>query len=155
MEDFEEALRNIDVFCKVLVKKIVEGESENLDIIVEPMEKLLVSKYAFEERYGLSPLAKSTIPLPHLEEPLIDIFEDENYVKILVQCQCKHQKVTFHMDTNGMEICERKCHEDDEGKEICIDRCQRLELPTRHLQIERATTKCNNSVFELNIPKGT
>lgn len=154
MENFEEALRNIDVFCRVLVKKIVEGEGrQKNDIVVEPMEKLLISKYIFEERYGLSPLAKTFIPIPHAEENLIDVFEDENYVKILVQCHCNHQKVTFHMDIDGIEICERKCHKNDEDKEICVDKCQRIELPTKHLQIEKATTKCNNSVLELYIPK--
>jgi hypothetical protein len=156
MEDFEEALQNIDVFCRVLVKKIIGDESrQNLDVIVEPMEKLLISKYVFEERYGLSPLAKSMIPLPEAEEPLIDVFEDKNYVKILVQCQCKNQKVTFHIDVDGIEVCERKCKKDNEGKEKCIEKCQKLELPIQHLQIERITTRCNNSVFELNIPKCT
>lgn len=43
MDDFEEALRNIDVFCRVLVKKLAESEKETEDgnIPVEPIENLL------------------------------------------------------------------------------------------------------------------
>jgi len=155
MTSFEEALQNIDIFCKVLVNKMLENpiESEN-NIIVEPMEKLLLRKYVIEERSESSPLATSLIPLPLVEEPLIDVFEDDNYVKILIQCRCKDQEVTVHTGADGIEVCKKECYTNAEGAEVCSDKCQKIDVPTMHLQVEDMTAKCsNNSVFEIGIPK--
>lgn len=155
MDDFEEALRNIDVFCKVLVRKMIkdENEAEN-KIVVEPIENLLQRKYVIEEHLESDPLAKHLIPLPQVEEPLIDIFEDDNYVKVLVQCRCKEQKVTVHTNMDGIQICKKECYRDDEGIEVCTDRCQKLDLPVKDLQVENMIAKCsNNTVLEVEIPK--
>lgn len=141
MDDLEEALRNIDIFCRVLVKKIVESENEpENNVIIEPIEKLLRRKYIIEEHLEPNPLAKHLIPLPQVEEPLIDIFEDDKYVKVLMQCRCRDQKVTIHTDVDGLEIC--------------TEECRKLNLPVKHLQIESIITRCNNNeVFEIDIPK--
>jgi hypothetical protein len=155
MDDFEEALQNIDAFCRVLVKKLVENENErDNNVVMEPMEKLLLRKYIIEEHAESSPLAKSLIPLPQAEKPLIDVFEDDNYVKVLMQCRCKDQKVTIQPDMDGIIICKRECHIDIEGREICRDMCQKLALSPKKLQIKNMIAKCNNnSVFEVDIPK--
>jgi len=155
MEDLEEALRNIDVFCRVLVEKMVEDENEKTrNIAVEPIENLFRRKYVIEEHSNSSPSTNHLIPLPQVEEPLIDIFEDGNYVKVLMQCRCKDQKVTVHSDVDGLEICKKECHIDAEGLETCTDRCQKLDLPLNHLQIKDMTARCsNNAVFEVTIPK--
>jgi hypothetical protein len=153
MDSFEEALQNIDVFCKVLVKKIVDNE-ENSNIVVEPIEKLLCRKYIIGEQSESNPSSKNLIPLPHLEKPLIDVVEDENCLEVLMQCRCKDQKVTVHTDTDGLKICKEECHTDTEGTETCIDECQKLNLPVRHLQIKNVTSRCNNNqVLEVKIPK--
>jgi len=138
MDDFEEALRNIDVFCKVLVKKMIESEKESeSSLAVEPMEKLLRRKYVIEE----NPEVKHFIPLPHIEEPLIDIFEDNTYVKVLMQCRCKDQKVTVQKHDNGLQIC-------------LENECWKLELPVSQLQVENMIMKCNNNeALEVEIPK--
>jgi len=153
MNNFEDALRNIDVFCKVLVNKIVENE-ENNDITVEPMEHLVYKKYIISEQVDSSPINRNFIPLPQLEEPLIDIFEEDNYVRILMQCRCKDQKVTLHPNIDGLEICKKECHTNEEGREICVDKCQKLKVPVKELQIEEMAAKCNNNeVLEVTIPK--
>ncbi len=142
MDDFEEALRNIDVFCKVLVKKMIENENgtENSKAI-EPMEKLLRKKYVIEERIEKNPEVKHFIPLPHVEEPLIDIFEDDTYVKVLVQCRCRDQKITVNKHDDGLQIC-------------LENECWKLSLPTSHLQAENMIMKCNNNkALEVEIPK--
>ncbi len=154
MDNLEEALRNIDVFCRVLVEKMMEkeGESER-NIAPEPIENLLRKKYIIEEGLESNPLTKHIIPLPQLEEPLIDVFEDNDYVRVLVQCRCREQKVTIHTDVDGMEICKKECHNED-GKEICVDKCQKLDVPVRLLRIEEMMAKChNNEVLEVTIPK--
>ncbi len=153
MSDFEEALQNIDVFCKVLVNKLV-GSEENNEIIVEPMEHLIYKKYIISEQMESNPINRNLIPLPQLDEPLIDIFDDDNYVKILMQCHCRDQKVTLHTGTDGLEICKRECHKDEEGTETCVDKCKKLDVPVEKLEIEYMTAKCsNNKVFEVTIPK--
>jgi len=139
MENFEEALRNIDIFCRILVKKIVEDESCSQNIVVEPIENLLRRKYIIEESLESKPSTTYLIPLTQAEEPLIDVFEDENYVKIFLQCHCKDQKVTIHTDLDGLEICTKEC--------------QKLNLPVKHLQIEKMIVRCNNKVLEIGIPK--
>jgi hypothetical protein len=152
MDDFEEALRNIDVFCKVLAKKLVESEDSNT--VVEPMERLLYRKNIIDAQAEPDSLPKHLIPLPQAEEPLIDIFEDNNYVKVLMQCRCKDQPVTVHAKTDVVEICKKECYTNAEGSEICTDKCQKLSVPVKHLEIENMTAKCNNNaVLEVNIPK--
>ena len=139
MENFEEALRNIDIFCRTLVKKIVEDEDCSQKIAIEPIESLLRRKYIAEKNEPSS-LAKHLIPLPHAEKPLIDVFEDDNNVRILIQCRCEDKKVKIHTDTDGLEIC--------------AEECGNLNLPVKHLQIENMIARCiNNEVFEIKIPK--
>ena len=142
MDDFEEALRNIDVFCKVLIKKMIESEKQSEgNIAVEPMEKLLRRKYLIEEKIEKNPEVKHFIPLPHIEEPLIDIFENDTYVKVLMQCRCKDQRVTVQKHDNGLQIC-------------LENECWKLELPVSQLQVENMIMKCNNNeALEVEIPK--
>ncbi|MEM2917374.1 MAG: hypothetical protein QXN63_03345 [Candidatus Bathyarchaeia archaeon] len=155
MNDVNEALRNIDVFCRVLVKKLVENENtEENNVVVDPMESLLRRKYIIEGQFESQPLSKYMIPLPHLEEPLIDIFEDDNYVKILVECRCEEQKVIVKRDIDGLQVCKRECYLNSEGQEICVDKCQKLSIQVENLRMEDMITKCiNNAAFEINIPK--
>lgn len=144
MDDFEEALRNIDVFCKVLVKKMIESENGNeneISLPVEPIEKLLRRKYVIEEKNEKHPEVKHFIPLPHVEEPLVDIFEDDTYVKVLMQCRCRDQRVTVQKHDNGLQIC-------------LENECWKLSLPVDQLQVENMITKCNNNkALEVEIPK--
>lgn len=140
MENLGEALRNIDIFLQVLEKKMVDDNECSQNFIVEPIENLLRRKYIVKEKSGSDPLAKHLIPLPHVEEPLIDIFEDDDYVKVFMQYQCKDHKVTIHTDVDGLEIC--------------AERCRKINLPVKHLQIENMIVRhTNNEVLEIDIPK--
>lgn len=140
MQNLEEALRNIDIFCRILVKKIVEDEDCSQNIVVEPIENLLRRKCIIEESQESKASSGHLIPLPQAEEPLIDVFEDESYVKIFMQCRCRDQEVAIHTDVGGLEICTKEC--------------RKLDLPVKHLQIENMTVRCNsNKVLEIHIPK--
>jgi hypothetical protein len=154
MDKFEEALTNIDIFCRTLVKKMTEDENEqNNNITIEPMEKLLLEKYVIEETES-NLLRKSLIPMPQAEDPLVDVFEEDNYVRVLMQCRCKDQKVIVHPEKNGLEICKRECHTNEDGVEVCTDKCKKVDLSTKDLQVQNMIQKCsNNTVFEVNIPK--
>jgi hypothetical protein len=158
MENFEEALRNIDGFCKVLVKKMPgnTAEPEN-KTSVEPIENPVLTTSPANEPLGTDSLNSHSIPLPQIEEPLIDVFEEEDYIRILVQCRCREQQVTFYVRTDGIRICRKECHVEAGGTEICVDNCQKINLQTNHLQLENrlfVVAKCNNNeVLEAMIPK--
>lgn len=140
MEDLEEALRNIDVFCRILVKKLGEDEDCSQNIVVEPIENLLRRRYIIEENLESGHSTKYLIPLPEAEEPLIDVFEDENYVKIFLQCRCQGKDVRIHTDVGNMEIR--------------VEECRKLNLPARHLNFENMVVECNNNtILEVTIPR--
>jgi hypothetical protein len=140
VEDLEETLQNIDVFCRILVEKIAEEEEHFQDIVVEPIEKPLRRKYIKEDDAYSSLLAKHLIPLPEAEEPLIDVFENDTHIKILMQCRCEDQETKVHRDIDGLQVC--------------TDKCRKLYLPVKHLQIDNMSAKCNNNkVLEIAIPK--
>jgi len=155
MEDLDEALRNIDAFCRILVNKLAseEIEKEN-NLPLEPIEALFRKKYIVEEESELHSSPKRMIPLPQLEEPLIDIIEDKNCVRVLMQERCNDNRITVHSRIDGIEICKEECYRDANGLEVCRGKCQKLSLPTDKLRIENITAKCNNnSVFEVDIPR--
>jgi len=156
MIDLDEALRNIDVFCRVLVKKLVDNENEQAETTsLEPIENLLRKKYIVEEKTetAVSPPAP-LIPLPQLDEPLIDVIEDVDHVKVLMQCRCKDEDTTVRADAEKIEICKKVCYTNVEGIEWCTTQCRRLDLSVKDLQIANMITKCvNNQVFEVEIPK--
>jgi hypothetical protein len=140
MEKFEEALRNIDIFCRILVKKIIENDDCSQNKAVEPLEHLIRRKYIIEENLESTPSTKYLIPIAEAEEPLIDVFEDENYVKIFVQCHCQGKDVKIHTDANNIGI-----H---------VDECRKLNLPVRRIDIENMVVRCNNNtILEVVIAK--
>jgi len=154
MDNFE-ALRNIDDFCKVLVKKTIPDRSETGN-----RRELEPDKAVFEREYlnGRSEANSSMgIMQPELEEPLIDVFDEEDHIRILVQCRCREQQVTFHPDKDGITICKEECHTNKDGPETCRDVCRKLSLRTDELQLENmlfVIAKCNNNnTLEATIPK--
>lgn len=156
MGNFEEVLRNIDGFCKVLVKKIPKNTAELEKTIVKPIENPLLKSNATESLERDSSKRPFT-PLPQIEEPLIDVFEEEDFLRILVQCRCREQQVTFYVHADGIRICKEECHLDSGGTIVCVDNCQKINLRTEHLQLENrlfVVAKCNNNeVLEAMIPK--
>jgi hypothetical protein len=127
MNNFEEALSNIDVFCKVLIRKMIEDEERSAEL--EFIEKLMRAKYAVEiyENYDW------------LKEPLIDVFEDEEKIKILIQCQCKNREIAIHP------------YED--YAEIWVGEDEKIKMPIKRLDINNVIIKCNNQAIEIAILK--
>jgi len=157
MGNFEEALRNIDGFCKVLVKKIPKNTAElENKTIAKPIENPLIKSTA-TETLETDSSKRLFIPQSQIEEPLIDVFEEEDFLRILVQCRCREQQVTFYVRADGIRICREECHIDSGGKIVCVDNCQKINLRTEQLQLENrlfVVAKCNNNeVLEAVIPK--
>jgi hypothetical protein len=142
MDNFE-ALENIDGFCKVLVKKTIADISETSNKKFEP------EKAVFYPSAG--------IMQPELEEPLVDVFDEGDHIRILVQCRCREQQVTFHPSKDGITVCREECHKNKSGAETCRDVCRKLSIRTDKLQLENmlfVIAKCNNNnTLEATIPK--
>jgi hypothetical protein len=149
-----EALHNIDDFCKVLVKKPNPDRSET------GIRRELEQDEAVFERYlNRRSEANSSLGVmqPEREEPLIDVFDEEDHIRILVQCRCREQQVTFHPDKDGIIICKEECQKSKGGPETCRDVCTKLSFRTDELQLENmlfVIAKCNNNnTLEATIPK--
>ena len=132
MESFE-GLQSIDNFCKVVVRR---SAAESLQT-------------------GASSLADSRDS--SVEEPLVDVFDEEDHVRILVQCRCREQQVTFHPCPDGITVCREECQKQRDGPEVCNDVCRKLSLRTDGLQLDDmlfVIAKCNNNnTLEAMIPK--
>lgn len=155
MDNLEETLRNIDVFCKVLADKIIEKENDGGKFMtLKPTADFLPGKHIRRKQLEQNCPARHMIPLPEFDGPLIDLLEDDDHVRVLVQCRCRDQRVTVRTGIDGIEICKRECHSDADGSEICVDECWKLDLSTKDLQVENIISRCsNNEVFEIEIPK--
>ncbi|MBS7625219.1 hypothetical protein KEJ29_06565 [Candidatus Bathyarchaeota archaeon] len=125
--DFEEALSNIDAFCRVLAKKIAENEEADLE--PELIENLLRRKYVVEVYDGCL----------EWDRPLIDVFEDEKQIKILIQCSRNEDEILFNSG--------------DWGTEILIGKWQRIVLPIEHLDTSKVTVRFRNQLMEITIQK--
>jgi hypothetical protein len=92
-----------------------------------------------------------------IEEPLVDVFDEEDYVRILVQCRCREQQVTFHPCPDGITVCKEECRKEKGGPEVCSDVCRKLSLSMDGLQLDDmlfVVAKCNNNnTLEAMIPK--
>jgi hypothetical protein len=118
----------------------MEDDDSSKSVTVEPIENLLRRKYVIQENQESKTSSGHLIPLPQAEEPLIDMFEDENYVKIFLQCHCKGKDVKIHTDIDNTEIL--------------VEECRKLTLPVRNLNIENMAVTCNNNtILEIAIPK--
>ncbi len=156
MENFE-VLQGISSFCKVLVKKTTvekpecTGKSQTGSSEKEFLERSHLVRY-----FGGSFASDADVQLEH-EEPLIDVFEEDDHVRILVQCRCQEQQVTFHPSKDGLVVCREECFKEKDGAEICRDVCRKVSLRTDRLQLENMlflVAKCNNNnTLEAMIPK--
>ncbi len=121
-----------------------------------------LAKTAFEKTKWYRPLREASSATGNnakseIEEPLVDIFDEEDHIRILVQCRCREQQVTFHPCTDGITVCREECRKEKGGPETCNDVCRKLSIPTSELQLgnmEFVIAKCNNNnTLEAMIPK--
>ena len=106
---------------------------------------------------------KSLVADKHMsyEEPLIDVIDEGDNVKLLVQGRCMDQQFSIHVndDKTGIYICRETCYIKKGLKAIeCNDFCSRnIPLNLKELQLEDLVfivSKCNNNnVLEIIIPK--
>ena len=94
------------------------------------------------------------------EEPLIDVIDEEDNVRLLVQCRCQEEQVSIHVnkEQGGITVCKEQCHIKKESEiVVCGDVCTKnIPLNLKDLQLENMqfiVSQCNNNVLEITIPK--
>ena len=94
------------------------------------------------------------------EEPLIDVIDEEDCVRLLIQCRCQEEQVSIHVNKNhdGITICKEQCHKEEPDAVVCGDICSRnIPLNLKDLQLENnlfIVSQCNNNnTLEITIPK--
>lgn len=94
------------------------------------------------------------------QEPLIDVIDEENNVRLLVQGRCWEQQYSIHVneDKSGISICREACHIKKRSEKVeCNDFCSKnIPLNLEELQLEDmlfVVSKCKNNVLEIVIPK--
>jgi len=106
------------------------------------------------------PTSEST-SFEQYEEPLIDVIDEEDNVRLLVQCRCQEEQVSIHVnkEQGGITVCKEQCHIKKESEiVVCGDVCSRsIPLNLKDLQLEDMqfiVSQCNNNnVLEITIPK--
>ena len=156
MENFE-ALQDIDTFCKVLIKKTrADKPGSRSKSQVAPSERAFLEKGRFVWHLGDNSELGSNVEAEH-EEPFVDVFDEGDYVRVLIQCRCQEQQVTFHSSKDEVVICREDCYKEKDGQEMCTDFCRKLSLPTDGLQLDNMMfiiAKCNNNnTLEATIPR--
>jgi hypothetical protein len=86
------------------------------------------------------------------EEPLIDVIDEGDNVKLLVQGRCMDQQFSIHVneDKGGISICIEECYRKKGTEAVeCNDFCSKnVPLNLKELQLEDmvfVVSKCNNN----------
>jgi hypothetical protein len=94
------------------------------------------------------------------EEPLIDVIDEGENIRLLVQGKCSEQQYSIHIneDKSGITICREACHIQKGSEKVeCNDFCSRnMPLNIEELQLEGmlfVVSQCKNNVLEIVIPK--
>ena len=94
------------------------------------------------------------------EEPLIDVIDEADNIRLLVQGRCSEQQFSIHIneDKSGISLCREACHIKKGSETVeCNDFCSKnIPLNLKELQLEDmlfVVSKCNNNVLEIVIPK--
>jgi HSP20 family protein len=132
MDDIEEAIKNGKL----------EGEWD-----IKPIEAPGVKGYVARGRFEFGDKkAQETLALPNqiaeeAREPLTDVFQDENSVKLYVELP-------------GVEITDIKLDITRDHAEIKAKNFHKtIDLPTSAVEADKAKTNYKNGVLEVTIPK--
>jgi len=156
-DDFEDIFHDVDDFYKKFTKKMFK-EMEDIEEAlrsgklegewdIKPIEEPGVKGYVARGRFQLgNKSAPKTLELPKQipeeeREPLTDVFQDKDNVKI-------------YMELPGVEKEDIKLNVTDGHAEVKAKNFfKAVDLPTKDLEIDKAVANYKNGVLEVTIPK--
>jgi HSP20 family protein len=152
MTYFDETFRDIDAFYKKLTERMFKQMEEIDKAIrsgrlqgewdVRPIEKPGVRGYVAQGRFQLGePLRIPRQALDEAREPLTDIFEDKEHVKLYVELPgVDKDDIQLNVTATQAEIKAKNFY-------------NTIDLPTRNVEFDKATANYKNGVLEVLIPK--
>jgi len=156
-DDFEDIFHDVDDFYKKLTKKMFK-EMEDIEEAlrsgklegewdIKPIEEPGVKGYVARGRFPLgNKSAPKTLTLPEqikdeVREPLTDVFEDKDNVKL-------------YMELPGVEKDDIQLNITDGHAEIKAKNFfKAIDLPTKDVVSDKAVANYKNGVLEVTIPK--
>jgi HSP20 family protein len=149
---FEEIFRDMELFHRRLTERMfkemedierrvrsgeLEGEWE-----VKPIERSGVEGYVARGRFwSREPLGIPKRALGEVREPLTDIFEDEESVKLYVELPgVEKEEIQLNVTEGKAEIKAKKFY-------------KLVDLPTKEVDSEKASADYKNGVLKVTIPK--
>ena len=152
MTHFDETFRDIDAFYKKLTEKMFR-QMEEIDKAIQsgrlqgewdvrPIEKPGVRGYVAQGRFQLGePLTVPKQALDETREPLTDVFEDKEHVKLYIELPgVDKDDIQLNVTATQAEIKAKNFY-------------KTIDLPSRNAEFEKAAANYKNGVLEVLIPK--
>jgi HSP20 family molecular chaperone IbpA len=152
MAYFDEVFRDTDSYFKKLAERIFKEMEEIEKAIrsgklqgeweVKPIEKPGVKGYVARGRFQFGePLTLPRHAINEVREPLTDVFEDKDQVKLYVELPgVDKNEIQLDVTDGRAEVKARNFH-------------KFLDLPTKDVEFEKASANYKNGVLEVTIPK--
>ena len=154
MSDFEDIFDDSDDFFKKLAKRMFREMEEmqraiksgelrgewDIKQIEEPDTKGFVARGKLQLD---KPFKLPTQVTDELREPLTDVFQDKDCVKIYVELPgVEKEDIQLNIKDGQVEVKAKNFH-------------KTIELPTKDLESEKTSSKYKNGVLEVTIPKNS
>lgn len=156
MSDFDDIIDNTEKFYRKLAERMLK-EIEEIDKAVKtgriqgdweirPIDEPGVKGYIARGKFYSQDIPNKPLPLiPKLadetREPLTDVFEEEDKIKVYVELPgIKKDDIQLNVIGDSVELKAKNFY-------------KTITLPTRCLNFDDATSKYKNGVLEITIPK--
>jgi len=152
MTDFDEIFRDTDSYFKKLsermfkemeeIEKAVRSGNLQGEWEVKPIEEPGVKGYVARGRFQLGePLTIPKQAIDEVREPLTDVFEEQDHLKLYVELP--------GVEKNDIQLNVTEGRAEVKAKNFY----KVVDLPTRDVEFEKATANYKNGVLEVIIPK--
>jgi len=153
-DDFEDIFTDVDSFYKRLTKKMFK-EMEDIEKAlrngklegewdIKPIEEPGVKGYVARGRFQLGKSQPLKLPKQikdEVREPLTDVFEDKDNVKLYVEL--------LGVEKDDIQLNVTEGHAEIKAKNFF----KSVELPTKDVESDKAVANYKNGVLEVTIPK--
>ena len=149
---FDEFFRDTDSYFKKLTERMFREMSEIENAIrsgklkgewdIKPIKEPGVKGYVAKGRFQLGgPLKFPKQAIDEAREPLADVFEDKDHVKLYIELPGVEKKdIQLNITESQVEVKAKNFHKN-------------VDLPTRDVEFDKASANYKNGVLQVIIPK--